>query len=118
MALAPIRSTVEWTLLDAAHILARRATMLEQSPTPSKEDRRESRAAALGAILTSVAFLEAVISGIWDGLRRLDGLPKEWFAHRQNLARIAELGMPDDLKLPLLARYELTLAMADARPLD
>ncbi len=115
----PIRSAFEGSLLRTAHYFARSAQALDADGSPLTPGKRQNRQAlVIGAILTSVAFLEATLNATWDDLGKLNGLPRSWFRRRRNLARLAELGLPDNLRLPLLARFDLTLAITNSKPLD
>jgi hypothetical protein len=119
MALSPVRTIVEAQLFAAAQYLADSATAIDSGrgngAIPSRDARRSM---VIGAVLTSVAFLEALLNAAWDDLGNLNGLPESWFRSRKNLKRLAELGIPDILKLPLLTRYDLTLALSNSPPLD
>jgi hypothetical protein len=115
----PVRATVEGHLLAAAQYFADSATALDTgSAVSTSRSRSDRRSLVIGAVLTSVAFLEALLSASWDDLGKLNGSPESWFRPRKNLARLAALGVPDILKLPLLTRFELTLAVSTSPPLD
>lgn len=119
MATSPTRSAFEASLLRTAHYFARAAQALDadgSALTPGK--RQDRQALVIGAILTSVSFLEATLNAAWDDLGKLNGLPRSWFRRRRNLACLAELGLPDNLRLPLLTRFDLTLAITNSKPLD
>jgi hypothetical protein len=113
--LSPFRSVVEAKLLGAANYLAALAKELEAASGPLTPQRRQNRQSlVIASVLTSVAFLEVTLNSVWDDLGKLNGLPPSWFRRRRHLARVWELGVPENLKLPLLARFDLTLAITDS----
>jgi hypothetical protein len=119
MTLSPFRSVVEAKLFSAANYLATSAGELEAASLPLTPQGRQNRQSlVIASVLTSVAFLEATLNAVWDDLGKLNGLPQSWFKRRQHLARLWELGVPDNLKLPLLARFELTLAITNSPALE
>lgn len=113
------RAAFEATLLRTACYFARGAAAREGvAPATTPAQRSERQSLVIGCILTSVAFLEATLNGVWDDLAALNGLPESWFKDRRHLTRIAKAGLPDSLRASLLARYDATLAVTNSPAMD
>lgn len=98
----------DWFFLSSALDLARLASSL---PPPSKVETDKRQACVLGSVVCSVSFLECTINGLYDYAQH----PARATSLLRTLASVWSEGFD---RQPILAKYQIALALAKREPFD